>query len=155
MTATLATDWLTDVDLLGIAERTWSSYLDLDGSTPLQPADHDIRPELTASVSVTGAWDGHVVVTCSVLAARLVAAAMLGLDHGDVTPDDVMDATGELANVLGGNVKTLLPQPSVLSLPQVVLGDRLYFPGTRTVRRLTGTWCGEPIAISVLHFDIV
>jgi chemotaxis protein CheX len=153
MSTTLAVDWLADDDLQTIAERVWSSYLDVDGARPLQPTDHDARPELTASVSVTGAWDGHVVVTSSLQAARHVAAAMLGHTHNDVTPDDVIDAMGELANVLGGNVKNLLPQPSVLSLPQVVLSSRLYFPGTRPVRRLAGIWCGEPIRISVLHFD--
>jgi chemotaxis protein CheX len=155
MSTALASVWLTDLDLQDIAERTWSSYLDLDGDSPLLLAEHDAVPELTASVSVTGAWDGHIAINCSLPAARYIAATMLALEHGDVTTDDILDATGELANVLGGSVKTLLPQPSVLSLPQVVLGNRLHFPGTRTVRHLTGLWHDEPILINVQHFEFV
>ena len=33
--------------------------------------------------------------------------------------EDVADALGELANVVGGNVKAVLPGPSVLGLPEV------------------------------------
>ena len=33
--------------------------------------------------------------------------------------EDVEDGLGELANVVGGNVKAVLPGPSVLGLPEV------------------------------------
>ena len=42
---------------------------------------------------------------------------------GDHAPElleheDVVDAFGEIANVVGGNVKAVLPGPSVLGLPE-------------------------------------
>jgi chemotaxis protein CheX len=154
MSAALTSDWLADVDLQAIAEQVWSSYLDLDGANPLEPAPHDADPELTASISVTGAWDGHIVISCTSQAAIHMAATMLGLAGDEVGLDDMVDTTGEMANVVGGNVKNLLPQPSVLSLPQVVLGAGLRFPATRQVCSLTGFWRGEPVRIAVWQFNI-
>ena len=40
----------------------------------------------------------------------------------EVSLDDVRDALGEITNMIGGNVKALLPTPSRLSLPTVVEG---------------------------------
>ena len=39
-----------------------------------------------------------------------------------VSHEDVVDAFGEIANVVGGNVKALLPELATLSLPEVVAG---------------------------------
>jgi len=109
---------------------------------------------MTASISVTGAWDGHIVISCTSQAATHMAATMLGLADDEIGLDDMVDTTGEMANVVGGNVKNRLPQPSMLSLPQVVLGAGLRFPATRQVCSLTWFWRGEPVRITVWQFDI-
>jgi chemotaxis protein CheX len=143
-------------DLRGIAEQTWDSYLNVDGSSPLLEVAELTTTEVVASVSVTGAWDGHVVVRFSRQAAVDIAAALLDLDTDDVDTADIVDAAGELANVVGGNVKSLLPQPGLLSLPHVVVGDGLsgHWLGTVAVCELAANWRGEPIVISVLRVDL-
>src|SRR5207244_3759452 len=134
----------TDDDLRMIAEQVWSSYLDLDGTGPLivKPADGSAE-EVCASVSVTGAWRGHVVVRCSAAASRNAAAALLGVELDDVTPDDVTDALGELANIIGGNVKSLLPEPCALSLPHVLVHGESGYPQVMEVCGLEATWLDE------------
>jgi chemotaxis protein CheX len=141
----------TESDLMAIAEQVWASYLDLDGASPLLaiPADGPGN-EVSASVSVTGAWQGHVVVSCSDKAARHVAGALLGFEADDVTEADIADALGELANIIGGNVKSLLPEPCALSLPHVTAGATRW-PSVAEVCRLSGMWMGEPIRVSVLE----
>jgi len=75
-----------------------------------------------------------------------------GLERAEHAPDeleaeDVDDALGELANVVGGNVKAALPGPSTLGLPQV--GEA---PGVRNpedVCRLEVLWRGQPLVVSV------
>lgn len=144
----------TDEDLATIAEQVWSSYLDPEGTAPLLPFPSPKNIiEVSASVSVTGAWRGHVVVSCSSTAAKQVAAALLGVDFDDVTGDDVADALGELANIIGGNVKSLLPEPCALSLPHVLLGrvDVEHWPGVTKVCRLDGSWEDEMVVVSVLE----
>ena len=51
--------------------------------------------------------------------------------------EDVDDALGELANVVGGNVKAVLPGPSVLGLPEVGTA-----PAGRPPTSAASTSCG-------------
>jgi chemotaxis protein CheX len=150
------TDIALDSDALyGIAVEIWSAYLGLDLSSPLTRVERTGRLDVVASISVTGAWDGHVVVSASEPAAVAIAAAMLALDLDDVTDADLLDAAGELVNVVGGNVKTLLPQPSLLSLPLTSrAGQHVRYPGTRPICDLSAVWRGEPVSISVLQVDL-
>ena len=143
----------TEDDLKVIAEQVWSSYLDLDGSSPLvaTPADKH-QADVTASVSVTGAWRGHVLVSCSDAASKNVAAALLGIEFDDVAEEDVADALGELANIIVGNVKSLLPEPSALSLPHVhVEGTQGRYPAVTEVCHLEGSWMAESVTVTVLE----
>ncbi|MFI5911166.1 chemotaxis protein CheX [Dactylosporangium sp. NPDC051541] len=143
----------TEDDLKVIAEQVWSSYLDLDGASPLVALPHE-KPvaDVTASVSVTGAWRGHVLVSCSEAAAKHVAAALLGIEFEEVAEEDVADALGELANIIGGNVKSLLPEPCALSLPHVhVDGANGRYPSVTEVCHLGGTWMAESVTVTVLE----
>jgi chemotaxis protein CheX len=144
----------TEDDLRVIAEQVWSSYLDLDGASPLVPVPaENNKIDVSASVSLTGAWRGHVIVRCSATASRNAAAALLGVELDDVTIEDVTDALGELANIIGGNVKSLLPEPSALSLPHVLVEEAATarWPAVNEVCELRGTWLDEPVSVSVLE----
>ena len=65
--------------------------------------------------------------------------------------EDVNDVLGELANIIGGNVKAMLPAGCFLSLPQVVLApaSATTYPSAVQVCGLHGTWHGEPVSITV------
>ncbi|HKS99691.1 MAG TPA: chemotaxis protein CheX [Rugosimonospora sp.] len=145
-------------DLGEIAEQVWSSYLDPDGLSPLLPFVSDEHEKtrsqgesLCASVSITGAWHGHVVVSCSAQAAKHAAAALLAMDVPEVTQQDTVDALGELANIVGGNVKSTLPPVCAISLPHVIsgIGVDSHWPAAVQVCELIGVWQDEPISISV------
>lgn len=138
-------------DLWAITEMIWASYLDPLGENPLLagPAATN-ADDVQGWVSVTGAWDGQVVVTFSQVAAQRATAALLGMEAEEVSSPDVMDAVGELVNIVGGSVKSLMPQPTVLSLPSVRTGPAGDLPGTEMLR-LTGTWIDEPVTIAVLE----
>jgi chemotaxis protein CheX len=145
----------TDEDLRGIADQVWASYLDPEGVNPLLPVPPTTPSrDVSASVSVTGAWRGHVVVSCSAAASRSVAAALMGVDLADVTPEDVTDAVGELANIIGGNVKSLMPEPSALSLPVVLIDGNSGWPSVIEVCRLDGMWLDEPLSVRVLESSV-
>ncbi|MGI5169986.1 chemotaxis protein CheX [Spirillospora sp. CA-253888] len=140
-------------DLQAITEQVWLSYLDPEGTDPLVPVPAGPPAgAVAASVSVTGAWDGHVVFTCSRAASLRAASALLGVPADEVTDDDVADAVGELVNVIGGNVKSLLPDGCLLSLPHVVTGEAAgsgRWPAAVEVCRLEGVWDTEPVAVGV------
>lgn len=139
-------------ELLTIAEMVWASYLDPAGDHPLE-VDPAAGPgigatDVVATVAISGAWDGRVLLSFSAVAAKRAAAALLGLDDADDMGDtDVADAVGELANIIGGSVKSLMSQPTVLSLPAVSTGP---FPDLGgEVCRVAGTWRGEPVSVAI------
>jgi chemotaxis protein CheX len=141
----------TEADLSEIADQVWKAYLDPDGVRPLVPAQTVPSGSIgySASVSLTGAWNGHVLVCCSAEAARQAAAAFLGMTPDEVAAEDVTDVMGELANIVGGNVKSMLPPATAVSLPHVVTGAGSRFPMTRRICELAGAWLDEPFSISM------
>ena len=61
--------------------------------------------------------------------------------------EDVEDALGELANVVGGNVKAVLPGPSVLGLPEVGTAPEPGLPAD--ICRVDVLWRGQSLTITV------
>jgi chemotaxis protein CheX len=135
-------------DLWAMVEMVWASYLDPLGEHPLIPAMVEPGPaDVAGTVSVSGAWVGRVVVTFSPTASQRATAALLAIEVEEVSSADVDDAVGELVNIIGGSVKSLMTQPTALSLPAVSTGP---FPDLGgEVCRVSGTWRGEPVSVAV------
>jgi chemotaxis protein CheX len=139
-------------DLAEMVELIWASYLDPEGLRPLVPTGDETQPcEVHASVSISGAWTGHLVYASSALGARRAAAAFLAVSPAEVSPADVSDVLGELANIVGGNVKAMLPPGCLLSLPRVVLApaSAIGYPDAERLTGLYGVWEGEPVSVSM------
>jgi chemotaxis protein CheX len=146
---------LDDESLFDLVAKSWTVYFGLPGGEPLTRIDDPGLLDVLASVSLTGAWDGHVIISMSETAGVAIAAAMLDLDPATVTDADIIDATGEWVNVVGGGAKSLLPQPCQLSLPMTSRsGRRIRFPGTRPLCGLTLALKGEPVTVSVRQLDL-
>ena len=133
-----------------IARDVWSSLLGLTVTAAAAPV---ACPEevVTAVVTVAGDAPGAVSVQTSGSGAREAAAAMFMMGADEVGPAEVADAMGELTNVVGGNVKTLLPGSNRLSLP-VVLGGADADPrdlATPALAEVFLTCDGEPVLIAL------
>jgi chemotaxis protein CheX len=79
---------------------------------------------VAALVGLAGSWAGTGSVDCSAALACRLAGAMLGSEYESVN-DDVLDAMGEVANMIIGNIKTSVEEvvgPMDLSIPTVVYG---------------------------------
>jgi len=141
---------VTPEDLEGIIWQVWTAYL---GTSPTVTPDNEPQgsdAEITASVGVAGAWLGTVVLRGGLGAAAAIAAEMLELTS--VKPDDIQDATGELMNIVAGNVKSFLPKPSHLALPQVVVGRaEVLWPGTHLLSRSRVQWDGHQVTVELLE----
>jgi chemotaxis protein CheX len=141
-----------EADLAEMVEQVWVSYLDPEGLSPLIANGDDAQhSDVHSSVSITGSWTGHVVYASSTAAAKRAAAAFLAVEPDEVSPEDLTDVLGELANIVGGNVKAMLPAGAQLSLPQVVLAPEsaTTYPSAERVSGLYGLWDGEPVSISM------
>lgn len=112
--------------LASIAHNVLNDFLGI----PCQPLETMSSPPLDtrgARVFISGGWEGAVALGCSEALARKVASVMFAKTPQDMTVEEIEDAVGELANIIGGNIKALLPGPSELSLPiqgtDVEVGD--------------------------------
>lgn len=136
-----------------IVDTIWNSTLALpvmadDPFRVLEPGGRTF----TGVVQISGAWDGAVAVHCTEALARRATTAMMGIDGPDVVLVDIQDTLGELANMTGGNIKALLPEPCTLGLPVVVEGEdfRLRLPGSVQVLQCAYRADGEPFSVTVL-----
>lgn len=156
MTSLLFEAQREDLELL-IGE-VWSSHVDdRDGLEPAPPHPWSAEPGPSATpcwsgaVSVTGLWQALIAVDLAELSAHALARGMLGLDEGE-EPNraDLNDAVGELANIVGGNVKSLMPGHHDLSLPLVA--NTLLEGAAELVPQLVLdlAWRGEPVRVRVL-----
>jgi chemotaxis protein CheX len=141
----------TDEQIVGIAQDVWSSFT----GRSIRPADDELAAgadDLTVgSVAVTGAWRGHVLLACPAQLARTAASAMFDVPAEELTDDEVADALGELTNMIGGNVKSLLPGPGRLSMPEVTVGssDVVRMPRAVLLNRVTLACEGLQLTVSV------
>ncbi len=105
-----------------IAQSVFSTMLNID----LIRVDEPTAPDndwLLATVHIAGQWTGSVILALPQPVALEAAAGMLHVNVADVTATDQEDVASELVNMIGGNLKSLLPGPSFLSLPTIVSGS--------------------------------
>jgi chemotaxis protein CheX len=141
----------TDEQIVGITQDVWSSFTGRPVD-PAPPAEALDGGEVTVGrVEVTGAWRGWVLLACPARLARTAAAAMFERPAETLTDGEVADALGELANMVGGNLKSVLPGPSRLSMPAVTVGAAAAdpVPGGALVNAVSLTCDGLPLTVSV------
>ncbi len=137
-------------DLSALTAGVWEAFLGLEAE-PTGPGLGDGGPFYTASVAIGGGWDGSVSLVMPLVLARAAAAAMFGLGEAELDADEVVDAVGELANIIGGNIKGMIEEPCTLSLPMVACGTdySVSRPGTEIVRSVTLLSGGRPFEVAV------
>lgn len=98
----------------------------LDGQ-PVAPAppQTDWASHVAAAVSFAGHRSGLVCLHTSLDTANAIAAAMLGMEPGEVN-GEMPDAMGEVANLVAGSFRTKLAthEPaSAIAIPSVTVGS--------------------------------
>ncbi len=104
-------------DVRVVTNDVWTSFLASHEPLEWSPAPLAEPEVVRASVEIRGEWDGAVTLEMPPAAALTATRTMLTRD--EVDHGDVLDALGELVNMIGGNIKSLLPSGSTLGLPMV------------------------------------
>ena len=116
---------LTEVSMEMLSEIVKSVFLtmmDLELSSSESPW-HAGGDRLTSFVQLTGEWNGAVMLECSRQQACHFAGRILAMEAPETVDDDVRDVLGELANMIGGNLKCGMPTGVRLSMPTVLDGS--------------------------------
>lgn len=140
----------TSEDINALTMQVWESVLCLPLETEA-PEPRDDELNVVGMVNITGNWEGSVLVRCTRPLARSITEAMFGMDPGEASADEIADALGEIANMIGGNVKSLVPGPSQLSLPTVVDYDFLSFPLSEECAHSSFFTEDQPMLVTVLR----
>jgi chemotaxis protein CheX len=152
---TTAVDLPSAEDICVLVGDVWASFLGdeiipLDTDAPTMANQPPEMHEVIASVSIAGAWSGHLVLGLARTGATAVAGAMFGSEEGDVSSEELADAVGELGNIIAGNIKSMLPEPSTLSLPQVVFDAQSFaLPSARVRVSTVLGWNANSIIVSL------
>ncbi len=137
-------------DVAAIVQEVWSSMLGLE-IEPVEGLLDITGPAIAGSVGVTGASDCLISVEMGIGTAREVGAAMFMMSADEISMSDVTDSVGEMTNMVGGNIKSLLPEPSTLSLPVVAQGESptLRVVGAQSLLSQSFICADGPLLVSV------
>jgi chemotaxis protein CheX len=109
-------------ELAQIVESVFAAMLGIEAvecETPWFPG----ADRLTSAVHLAGDWNGAVLLECDRRQACRFAGRFLSMDPSDTVDDVVRDVLGELANMIGGNLKCVLGRGILLSMPSVMDGS--------------------------------
>jgi chemotaxis protein CheX len=99
--------------------------LEIQPGEPFQREDSMLTNSISGLVGMAGSSRGLLAIHLSNSAALAITGAFLGMEPESID-GDVCDAVGELANMLAGNIKTVIdPSGSdiKLSIPSAVYGE--------------------------------
>jgi chemotaxis protein CheX len=135
--------------VLDVVSAIWTAMLELGVEAVPASADSSDGDSVVGTVSIRGGWNGWVEVTGTGRLAGLASSAMLQAPLEELEPGDIWDGWAELTNMIGGSIKALLPEPSVLSLPTVTNGSALRPGGPRGLATHFES-AGEPLIVRVV-----
>jgi chemotaxis protein CheX len=137
-------------EIIEYAEFAWST-LELKLTPSSEPFDENSADAITANIQISGQWKGIVALKVEHALAQQLAVKMFSIEkEEEVTDEDINDAVSEMTNIIGGNLKSILPQPNKLSLPMVDLkGTELYFPFTEQCAKIVFDCMEKKFMVSI------
>lgn len=143
--------------VLNITQDIWNETLALHVDAATDVAMPDVDNRLTGVIHIAGQWTGSVILEISKTFARRTASIIFACPENAPTAADMQDAVAEITNMLGGQIKSLLPGPSFLSLPSITHGQDydIAMPHTHILTRTEMMCEHEPVRVVLLEEDPV
>jgi chemotaxis protein CheX len=104
-------------------------------------------------IGITGEWVGSGVLSCSAESARWMSAQFLMSEYPEVN-DEVLDAIGEITNMIIGNFKNKVAEqtgPLAMSVPAVVHGQNMH----TTTRGGSKEWLAFPVTCGEHYLELL
>ena len=114
-------------DIADATQEIFSSMvmLDVTPGEPFKRTDSKLSNSISGIIGLAGTIKGMLTIHLPNEAALAITTAFLGMDVEEID-EDVCDAVGELANMLGGSMKAILDPGGSdvqLSMPSAVHGE--------------------------------
>jgi chemotaxis protein CheX len=98
-----------------------------------------LTDSISGIIGLAGMRKGVMAIHLPNSVAMAITGSFLGMEVTEIG-EDVEDAVGELANMLGGNIKTILSEKGrdiELSMPSTISGHQYDFQSTKEAERTT------------------
>ncbi len=122
--------------LIESTKEIFSSMVMMDISVAGVVQEHGVLHDtITGMIGLAGTHKGVLAVHVPYSVAMAITSSFLMMDVEEIT-EDVHDAIGEIANMLGGNVKSILSENGRdidLSLPSTISGAEYSFQSDKEV----------------------
>lgn len=99
----------------------WEQMLDLS----LEPFTDELgvgAGHVVGTINLSGRWKGRIEVCMAEGLVYLATASMLMMPVESVAEADVLDAAKEIANIIAGIIKSSLPRPCTMAVPESTVG---------------------------------
>lgn len=141
-------------EIAAVTQCVWNSTLRLEIEATGEGA-MPVAPLLMAGVEISGEWRGRVELLCAKELAHRVAERMFG-NRAVVGSEESADALREIANIIGGNLKTLLAECGsggiwTLSAPWCTAGRTDYGECREVLAAVGFRSEGFPLTVRVLR----
>jgi chemotaxis protein CheX len=120
--------------------------MDVVDESPLTEPVTSFHETLTSMVGLAGSHTGILAIHCPKELALRITTNMLGMEVTEID-DDVNDALGEIANMIGGDVKHIFSPKGAdinLSIPTVIYGSDYVLESMSSAESMVMPFvCGE------------
>jgi chemotaxis protein CheX len=113
---------LQDAAWIGYVHDSLNEVFGMMLGMTVTPCEGKVTSEITSVVGLTGSLNGLFTISCSQATGAKLAEAMLGTPE---CGDHVLDALGEICNMLAGSFKSRIPSigdTCMLSVPTTIAG---------------------------------
>jgi chemotaxis protein CheX len=125
--------------IIDSTKEIFSSMVMMEVSVKEVEVQHGpLQDTITGMIGLAGTHKGILAVHIPYTVAMAITSSFLMMDVTEID-EDVHDAIGEVANMLGGNVKTILSEKGRdidLSLPSTIAGSEYSFSSDKEVDSL-------------------
>jgi CheY-specific phosphatase CheX len=118
--------------------------------------DYSSRGDVvTCAIFFAGVWKGALILECNEPQACFFTGRLMGIPEPAQLDDNARDAMGEVVNMVGGNLKSVLPPGVGLSMPSVLEGHNHAYRicGTHQVERYSFRGDAGPIWVTLVQVD--
>lgn len=136
---------LDDESVINASTQFWEQMLAIHiEPVPIQGRFCVGERHLIGGVNLAGVWKGRIEVRMAEGLAYRATAVMLMLPVESVAEADTLDATKEIANMIAGAIKSSLPRPCTMTVPDAAVEAADFCDISRTE---------DTIAVAFLHPD--
>jgi chemotaxis protein CheX len=110
-----------------VTVNTFKEFVGVDNITPRHPhfldPDKEFEWDISAVIGLSGMVRGAVIVSMKVELAIKLTELLTESKHKEIDAD-VVDAIGEINNIIAGNIKPRIPngEKIVISIPTIIKG---------------------------------